>query len=154
VRVVHEGQGLALGLEAGHNLAGIHAGLEDLERDLAAHRLGLVSHEDQPHAARTDLLQQLVRPDHRAGALDGGLAGARRQANRRAVEWSLRPGVAAQEGLHAPPQRFVIPAGRVQVSGPLVGRVDLQGGVENRFFVGGRLRHVAVSSSMRTTINA
>jgi hypothetical protein len=35
VRVVHEGQGLALGLEAGDDLAGVHARLEHLEGDIA-----------------------------------------------------------------------------------------------------------------------
>ena len=39
VLVVHHGQGLALGLEAGDDLAAVHAGLDDLERDLAADRL-------------------------------------------------------------------------------------------------------------------
>ena len=34
-RVVHQGQRLALGLETRHDLRGVHAGLDDLDRDLA-----------------------------------------------------------------------------------------------------------------------
>ena len=39
VRVVHQGQGLPLGLEPGDHLPGVHARLDDLQRDLAADRL-------------------------------------------------------------------------------------------------------------------
>src|SRR5262249_41798636 len=64
---------LPLGLEAGNDLARVHARLENLQGDLAAERLLLLGHEDDAEAAFADLLQQLVRPDHRAGAFaDGG----------------------------------------------------------------------------------
>ena len=49
--------------------AAVHAGLDDLERDLAADRLLLLGHVDDAHAAFADLLQQLVRADDRAGPL-------------------------------------------------------------------------------------
>ena len=39
VDVVHHRQGLPLGLEAGDDLAAVHARLDDLEGDLALHRL-------------------------------------------------------------------------------------------------------------------
>ena len=39
VDMVHHRQGLPLGLEAGDDLAAVHARLDDLERDLALHRL-------------------------------------------------------------------------------------------------------------------
>src|SRR5207249_6688972 len=54
---------------SGDDLAAVHARLDDLEGDLALHGLGLLGHEDGAHAALADLLEQLVRPDHRAGAL-------------------------------------------------------------------------------------
>ena len=38
----------------------VHARLDHLERDLALHRLGLLGHEDDAHAALADLLQELV----------------------------------------------------------------------------------------------
>ena len=48
---------------------GIHTGLDDFECDAAAHRAGLLGHEDQAHAAFADLLKELVRTDQRAGFL-------------------------------------------------------------------------------------
>ena len=73
VRVVHERERLALGLEAGNDLLGVHAQLDDLERDLALHRLGLDGLPHRPHAALADLLQQFVAPDHVTGTFAGGL---------------------------------------------------------------------------------
>ena len=48
VGVVHQGQGLALGLEPGEHLAGVHAGLDDLQRHDPLHRLRLLGHETVP----------------------------------------------------------------------------------------------------------
>ena len=50
------------------DLAGVHAGLDDLERDRAADGLLLLGHVDGAHAALADLLQQLVGADDRARA--------------------------------------------------------------------------------------
>ena len=61
--MVHQGQGLALGLEAGEDLAAVHAGLDELQRDRAPDRLGLLGHVDRAHAAFADRLQQLVGAD-------------------------------------------------------------------------------------------
>ena len=44
--MVHECQRLALGFEASHDLAGVHAQLDHLERDAAADRLPLLGHID------------------------------------------------------------------------------------------------------------
>ncbi len=68
VRMVHQGQGLPLGLEAGDHLLGVHARLDDLQGHLAADRLLLLGHVDHAHAAFADLLQQLVGADDRAGS--------------------------------------------------------------------------------------
>ena len=38
VRMIHHGQRLPLGFEAGDDLLGVHAQLDDLQRDAAAHR--------------------------------------------------------------------------------------------------------------------
>ena len=72
VGMVHEGQGLAFGLEAGDHLARVHAGLEHLEGHLAAQRLLLLGHEDDAEAALADLFQQLVGADAGAGYFPGG----------------------------------------------------------------------------------
>jgi hypothetical protein len=70
--VVHQRQRLPLGLETCDDLAGIHAGLDDLQGHAAADRLGLLGDEDQAHAALADLLHQPVRADHRARAFPQG----------------------------------------------------------------------------------
>ena len=69
VRVVHQGQGLALGLEAGDDLLGVHARLDDLERDLAMDRALLLGEEDDAHAALAELADDRVGADARAGPL-------------------------------------------------------------------------------------
>ena len=70
IGVIHHRQRLPLGLEPGDDLGGIHARLDDLERDLAADRLFLLGHVDDTHAPFADLLEQLVGPDPRARALE------------------------------------------------------------------------------------
>ncbi len=71
--VVHQGQGLPLGLEAGDDLPGVHARLDDLQGDFAFDRLLLHGHVDHAHAAVADLVDQLVAADLHAGLFgDGG----------------------------------------------------------------------------------
>src|SRR5262245_38161370 len=55
-------------LEAGQDLARVHARLEDPQRHHAAERLGLLGPEDDTGPALANLLQELVGPNHRAGA--------------------------------------------------------------------------------------
>jgi hypothetical protein len=66
--VVHEGEGLALGYEAGDDLSGIHAGLDDFQGDAAADRVGLFGHEDDAHTAFADLFEEFVGADRGAGS--------------------------------------------------------------------------------------
>src|ERR1035441_7332326 len=63
VRMVHEGQGLPLGLEAGDNRYGVHTQLDYLEGDTAANRLSLLGHIDYSAAALADPFEQLVVAD-------------------------------------------------------------------------------------------
>ena len=58
--MVHQRQSLPLRLEPGDDLRGVHAQLDDLERDAAAHRLLLLRHIDNSAAAFADFLEQLV----------------------------------------------------------------------------------------------
>ncbi len=67
VGVVHQGQGLPLGLEAGDDLAGVHTGLDQFEGNQAFDRLGLLGHPDAAHAALADRLNELIRADRPAG---------------------------------------------------------------------------------------
>src|SRR5947207_1004511 len=71
VGMVHDRQRLPLGLEARDHLARVHARLDDLQGNLATHRLGLLGHEDDAEAAFADLLQELVRTNHRASVFRG-----------------------------------------------------------------------------------
>ena len=68
-RVLHQGQGLALGLEAGDDLLGVHPRLDDLQRDLAVDRSLLLGEEDDAHAALAELADDRVGADARAGPL-------------------------------------------------------------------------------------
>ena len=67
--MVHHGQGLPLGLEPRDHPPRVHARLDDLESHLAADRLVLLGHVDDAHPALTNLLDQLVGADLRAGLL-------------------------------------------------------------------------------------
>jgi hypothetical protein len=61
--MIHQGQGLAFGPEAGEHLTAVHTGLDELQCDGPAHRLSLLGHVDSAHAAFADLFEQLVRPN-------------------------------------------------------------------------------------------
>ena len=54
--MVHQGQSLALGLEARDHFARVHAGFDQLERHAAADRLFLLGEPDFAHAAFADFL--------------------------------------------------------------------------------------------------
>ena len=60
VLMIHHRERLAFGLEPRHDLIRVHAGLDDLERDLAADGLLLLGHEDDAHAAFADVLNQFI----------------------------------------------------------------------------------------------
>jgi hypothetical protein len=100
--MVHEGQGLALGLEPGHHLPRVHPRLEHLQRDLAAHGLRLFGQVDHAEPALPDRLQKLVRPDRGAGPLGrGGRIDGR--ARRGGGEKPAGPDVRPQEGVERCP---------------------------------------------------
>ncbi len=68
VGMIHHGQGLALGFEAGDDLVGVHAQLDDLQRHAPADRVLLLGHINHAEAAFSDHLEQRVTANHRAGA--------------------------------------------------------------------------------------
>ena len=128
--MIHDRQRLPLGLEAGHHLLGVHARLEDLQRDLATDRLLLLGHEDDAETTLANLLQQLVGPDDRAGAFGGHIGRYRR--NRRARgEKAVGLRVSRQEPLDTPPQVGVIAADPVKVGGTLRERGQFEGVAED-----------------------
>jgi hypothetical protein len=61
---------LALGLEPRHDLLGVHAQLDDLERDTAPHWLLLFRHPDRAEGSLADWLEEFVTTDVIAGLLD------------------------------------------------------------------------------------
>ncbi len=65
--MVHHRQRLPLGLEAGDDLLGVHAVLDDLQRDLPLDRLGLLGQVDDAHAALAELAYDRVGADAGAG---------------------------------------------------------------------------------------
>ena len=56
--MVHHRQRLTLGFEAGDELPGVHAALDDLHGNAAFHRAKLLGHENRAHATFAELLQE------------------------------------------------------------------------------------------------
>src|SRR5262249_41273635 len=102
------------------------------QRHLAAEGLLLLGQEDDPKAALADRLQQLVRADHRARALDKWcfIDGDDRPIGPTAMNAAQRL-MRVQEALDPCPPVSVAAAGLVQERGPLVGRA-LQGSEKKR----------------------
>jgi hypothetical protein len=123
--VGHERQGLPLRLEAGDHLLAVHARLDHLQRHQALHGLGLLSQEDGAHAPFTELLQQPVGADHRAGGRATGRRGAK-GCHRRDFE-ELSGVVGGQERLDLLAQAGIAGTGAVEEGGPLPEILDLQG---------------------------
>ena len=125
VRVVHQGQGLPLGLEPGDHLPGVHPRLDHLQGHLPADRLGLLGHEHQPMPPSPICSSSLYGPiDRSPGGPLRSAAGRRRS----------RPGPRRRSSRKLPARKWATascsdPASRgpgrprtpVQVRGP-VGR--------------------------------
>ena len=69
IGVIHQGEGLALGLEAADDGFGVHARLEDFEGDPTADGFALFGHENHAATAFADLFEQFVATDHIAGGV-------------------------------------------------------------------------------------
>ncbi len=140
VGMVHQRQRLPLGLEAGNHLARVHAGLEHLEGDLAAHRLRLLGHEDDAEAALADLLQQLVGADDRAGTFGTTVVACGLLLLGPAQE-SARALMSPQQLLDTRTQGRVRPAGLFEKAQLLVGALAVQGFEKDRLGIGLRVAH-------------
>ena len=126
--MVHQGQGLTLGLEPGDDLSGIHPGLDELDGHQALHRLGLLGHPDGAHAAFADLLNQLVRTDEGAGRLarrcwfrDISRPAGGRRLGRGILKKAAGRRLRTQQRFDPSPQGWLIGASQIKVSGA-VGR--------------------------------
>ncbi len=133
--MVHERQGLALGLEPGQHLPAIHARFDQLEGHPPPHGLMLLGHEDDPHAALADLLQQLIRTDLRAGFLQGRLIdgdfGTGSDRGRRILQKVTCLLTGCDEGVHLRPQIGITTTHSLDEKFPVFGRSDFQGIQEN-----------------------
>ena len=138
--MVHECQGLALGIEAGDHLPGVHAGLEDLEGHLAADRLLLLGHKHQAEAPLADLFQQLVGTDDRPRVLGTGLVSCHVLPLGPAQE-SARIPICLQQFLDTLTQGRVGPACLVEKPPDLVGTLAFQGFEKDRLGIGLRVAH-------------
>jgi hypothetical protein len=136
VGVVHQGQGLAFGLEAGDYLLAVHAGPEDLQGDPAADRLPLLGPVDDTEAALAERLQELVGAEDRSGCFRGAsLVGGR------PLEEMPRPLVGVEERLDAGPQGAVAAAGAVEVRRLLERRCAVEGLPEKDLDVAAGVTH-------------
>ena len=130
VRMIHQRQRLALGLKPGDDLASVHPRLDNLEGDLAMHRLFLLRHEHPAKAPFADFLQQLVAAND----------GARPLANRpffrrhdRLLKEVARPFVSSEEPFYFGPEQWVVLANGIKVGGPCRWRI-LVGSFRQDFF--------------------
>jgi hypothetical protein len=80
VRVVHQREGLPLGLEAGDHLLGVHAQLDELQREFAADLVALFDAIDLAHPALAESFEDAVAANafgrllqQAAGAGDGAV---------------------------------------------------------------------------------
>src|SRR5437667_4400758 len=152
--MIHQRQRLTLGFEARHDLARVHAQLDDLERNTAADRLFLLGHPYVPKTALADFLEQFVAADALAallaprqdivGAHLNGLLAAHWLVNKRAGLL-----VRGEEGFDPLTELKVVAARLLEVGGPLSRIGKLQRGLEEfllRWPVGvhGLLRDVLV----------
>jgi hypothetical protein len=133
VGTVHQGQGLALGLEPGDDLAAVHAGFDEVQRHRAAHGRGLFGQIHDAHAPFADFFQQLVRADDRAGAIaSSGAVGRLRQPSIEAIQGAIRFAMGAKQDLDLGPECRVACTGPVEVRRPLGRRVVLHRLQEDR----------------------
>ncbi len=131
--MVHQRQRLPLRLKVGDHLRRVHARLDDLQRDHPPNRLLLLGHPDDAHPALADLLEQLVRPDPRAGPLGqrrhgvrveplaGGQYGQAGFPGRGPLEEAAGRVVSGEQGFDALTKVGLAGAGFVEIGGTLLG---------------------------------
>jgi hypothetical protein len=147
IRVIHQGQRPALGLEAGDDLLRVHARLDEPERNHALDRLGLLGHPHGAHTAFADMLDQLVRAD------DGSWDFGSRQCDGRHRTACFRPIlqkparflVRPQQALDSLAQLHVRTTRRVEEGGALLRRPVLDRGGEHGHHLGAGIFHRSYS---------
>ncbi len=123
--MVHERQGLAFSLETSDDLARVHAGLDDLERHLAAKWVLLLGHENDAETALADFLQELVGADYRAGTLPNRFFFGSEGIGAGLVEQAVRLSMASQQNFNTLAQSLIPRTSLIEISRPLIGWVIL-----------------------------
>ena len=85
--MIHHRQGLSLAVEARDHRVGVHAKLDDLERNGSTNRPFLLGLKDDAEPAFAEFLNQLISPDVRTGSFADG--GADRPAKRGHIDVPL-----------------------------------------------------------------
>ena len=131
VRMVHHRQRLPLGLEPGDDLLGVHAQLDDFQRDAPPHRLGLLGDIDHAAAAFADAFQQLVAPERLAHGFVRGVREVDLEGGTGCVRLCGQQGVGLvvshEQGFETSPQGWIPDARAVEECGTLSGRVGERG---------------------------
>src|SRR5207249_3881080 len=117
----HQRQSLALGFEAGDDLFGVHAQLDDLERQAPLDRLRLLGHIDHAAAAFADLLEELVASDVVARPLADWREDLQSMRGHRSGGFfeERAGGVGIEQRLYAMAQGSVTTTGMVEARGAL-----------------------------------
>jgi hypothetical protein len=134
--MIHECQRLPLGFEAGHDLPGVHARLDNLQGNSAPDGLLLLGHEDHAEATFSDLLDQLIRTDLGAyqTLLSSDTPGAHDSLSRRLKKAALFL-MDAEQSLHAGLQLPIFVAGLLDKNPSGLGRFDPPGKVKDFGFI-------------------
>jgi hypothetical protein len=134
--MIHHRQRLPLGFEARNDLPRIHPRFDDLERDRAPHRLRLLGHKHDTHAAFADLLMQLVRTNDAPRTFAEFIETERRlDSRRRRFEKLVLFFKRTQQAADAVEQRRIIAAGALQILQARISRADHPCGLKDGFFV-------------------
>ena len=133
VGMFHHGQRLALRLETGHDLLGVHAQLDDLERHTAADRLLLFGHIDRAKTAFADFFEQFVTANGITRLLSYRVGSPRGQsANLQEIVILI----IAQQRVHRRSKGVVTSANPFQISRPGLGCGLIQRLQKNVAFLG------------------
>src|SRR5664280_1478608 len=144
VWMIHQRQRLSFGFKPCDDAFGVHAELDDFERDAAANRLLLLGHINDPATTFANLLEQLVSANLVAGFLGerhvdrGGSLEV--ETCRWCFEEILRLLMRPKQRLHALTQDGVARAGLVQIDGAFQS-TEFQRRVQDGHFGMGWLAH-------------
>ena len=129
------------------HLAGVHARLDDFERDPASDGSVLLGDEDEAQAALADPLHQLVGADHHPFFAGAGFIETGRRIAGRSLQEVADFEVGANQAVDLRAQLIVGAAGLIQVGCPSGGIFDFNRPSEDGLGVAARGVQVGISES-------